>query len=393
MLQTVPVKDAGAPERSSVEASSLADVELLLDDMRTLLGYLVRGRTGDYAETVADLAAQGAKLPVVSLMQSGAIDIALLTESAQSIADNPDRLSRLYATVAQLTAVAAPATERSIRLTSALLGTRESGFIPRETVALARRQRRWLTLSGALGLVVFIASIVLMIHVDRGRGAVQQLETLRLGYQSALMDATGLRVPLRQDALGLASCAAGPASDAAQAACGRLQSAISQIAIVHDELARWNGLTQRLGYLSPLNWLGAKLGRAPSDVPAAVWDATELRTSMMMAGLTGFILPMLLGLLGACTYVYRAFDDAVQRSTLVVSEGLHGVLRILLGAILGGLLGLIWTTGQNVHVEGVNLSLGALAFLVGFNVEMVFQILTRIVQNAAVWLNRPRQPG
>ena len=46
MLQTVPVKDAGAPERSSVEASSLADVELLLDDMRTLLGYLYAGARG-----------------------------------------------------------------------------------------------------------------------------------------------------------------------------------------------------------------------------------------------------------------------------------------------------------------------------------------------------------
>lgn len=389
MLQTAPVKEAGASEPSSAEA----DVELLLDDARTLLGYLVRGRTGDYAETAAALVMQGAKLPVVTLIQSGAIDIALLTESAQSIADNADRLSRLYATVAQLTALAAPATVRSIRLTAALLGTRESGFIPRETVALAQRQRLWLTLSAVLGLVVFIAAIVLMIHVDRGRGAEQQLETLRTQYQSALIDVTSLRAPLQQDALGLASCATGPASDAAQAACGRLQSVISRIAIVHDELARWNDLTQRLGYVSPLNWLGAKLSGTPSDVPAAVWDATELRTSMMMAGLSGFILPMLLGLLGACAYVYRAFDDAVQRSTLVVSEGLHGVLRILLGAILGGLLGLIWTTGQDVRVEGVNLSLGALAFLVGFNVEMVFQILTRVVQNAAARLNRSRPSG
>jgi len=92
---------------------------------------------------------------------------------------------------------------------------------------------------------------------------------------------------------------------------------------------------------------------------------------------------MLLGLLGACTYVYREFDSAVRSCTLNGSEGVHGVLRMLLGAILGGLLGLIWTGGQGVRLEGVTLSLGAIAFVVGFSVEIVFRILDRVVASVA----------
>jgi hypothetical protein len=43
-------------------------------------------------------------------------------------------------------------------------------------------------------------------------------------------------------------------------------------------------------------------------------------------------------------------------------ESIHGTLRMLLGATLGGLLGVIWTDGQPVRLEGVSLSLGALLF-------------------------------
>jgi hypothetical protein len=102
-----------------------------------------------------------------------------------------------------------------------------------------------------------------------------------------------------------------------------------------------------------------------------------------MAGFTGFVLPMLLGLLGAFTYVYRDIERRVRASTLLPGDGAHGTLRILLGTMLGGLLGVIWTTGQPIQLEGVTFSLAALAFFVGFSVEVVFQVMDSLVDRIA----------
>jgi hypothetical protein len=38
---------------------------------------------------------------------------------------------------------------------------------------------------------------------------------------------------------------------------------------------------------------------------------------------------------------------------------------------LGSLVGAIWTSGQQIQIEGVVLSLAALAFFVGYIVEVV----------------------
>jgi hypothetical protein len=92
---------------------------------------------------------------------------------------------------------------------------------------------------------------------------------------------------------------------------------------------------------------------------------------------------MLLGLLGAFTYVYRDIDRRVRTATLLPGDGAHGTLRILLGTMLGGLLGVIWTNGQPIQLEGVTLSLAALAFFVGFSVEVVFQVMAAIVSRTA----------
>ena len=43
-------------------------------------------------------------------------------------------------------------------------------------------------------------------------------------------------------------------------------------------------------------------------------EFTELRTLNLLAALLGFILPML-GLLGACVYVFREIDRRIQTST------------------------------------------------------------------------------
>lgn len=158
--------------------------------------------------------------------------------------------------------------------------------------------------------------------------------------------------------------------------------------IVYRELRVWNTITDRLSYASPVTWLSPRLAPVPG-LSEEQWHSTELRTSAMMTALTGFVLPMLLGLLGACVYVYREIDGQVEASTLETRECVHGTLRMLLGAILGGLLGAIWTNSQPIRLEGASLSLGAVAFFVGFSVEVVFRLVDSLVRAVADRVSKP----
>jgi hypothetical protein len=152
--------------------------------------------------------------------------------------------------------------------------------------------------------------------------------------------------------------------------------------LVYRELRIWNLTSVRLSYVSPIRWITPDPALSP-DLSPEEWESTELRTSVLITAMTGSVLPMLLGLLGACVYVYREIDDAIRTATLAAREGLHGTLRMLLGAILGGLLGALWTNGQVIQLEGVSLSLGAVAFFVGFSVEVVFSLLDALVRSVA----------
>ena len=152
-------------------------------------------------------------------------------------------------------------------------------------------------------------------------------------------------------------------------------------------LGDWNIVSYRLAYALPIRWLGARQP-LPANLSEERWGASVLRASAVMAGFTGFVLPMLLGLLGAFTYVYRDLDRRVRAATLMPGDDLHGTLRILLGTILGGLLGVLWTNGQPIKLEGVTLSLTALAFFVGYSVEIVFQTLDTIISKVASTIDK-----
>ena len=168
-----------------------------------------------------------------------------------------------------------------------------------------------------------------------------------------------------------------------------MADALSRMHGIRQELRIWNVISGRLSYVSPITWLTpGELSRA-TGLSGEELEFTELRTLNLLAALLGFILPMLLGLLGACVYVFREIDRRIQTSTLEARESIHGTLRMLLGATLGGLLGVIWTGDQPVRLEGVSLSVGALAFFVGFSVDIVFRLVDTLVRGVADRLSKP----
>ncbi|MBI5121506.1 MAG: hypothetical protein HZA67_10910 [Rhodospirillales bacterium] len=93
--------------------------------------------------------------------------------------------------------------------------------------------------------------------------------------------------------------------------------------------------------------------------------------------LSKYVLPLLYGLLGACTFIIRQLtqrmDDAsFKRTTLYQYR-----FRLLLGMVLGGIVSLFLSPEA---MNGLNLSLSAIAFLAGYGVEAVFKALDSLVE-------------
>jgi chromosome segregation ATPase len=92
--------------------------------------------------------------------------------------------------------------------------------------------------------------------------------------------------------------------------------------------------------------------------------------------LQGYLLPLLYGVLGAATYVLR--DISRQRSYVTYSNetGIQHMSRISLGALAGIMVG--WFTflipNESTSFLG-SVSPLALAFLVGYNIELFFQLM------------------
>jgi hypothetical protein len=316
------------------------------------------------------------------------VHIELLTKTSEEIERDDILLQQLCSGVDALTRLAAPATVSSIYLTSAFLRDETSSIASVEAELAARHLRRWALITAVFGLLFFCSAVMLLIHVDRGRREIQQIEQVRDDYRVVIS-----AVDQRREPDLIANCLKGRAESERVLAsvyepwCERLRDVDQRLEIARGGLEAWNIVSYRLADVLPIRWLGGA-DKLPPDLSQQRWNASELRASAVMAGFTGFVLPMLLGLLGAFTYVYRDLDRRVRTATLVPGDGFHGTLRILLGTILGGLLGVLWTNGQPVKVEGVTLSLTALAFFVGYSVEVVFQTLDAVIAKVASMIQK-----
>ena len=386
-----PVNPAASAEATHLDtpgrpqAAMVPEVTALVGEFRLLLAHLARHQKADALASPGVHPLSGNREGPSSPSPAG-VHIELLTASPEKIAADGVLLQQLYSSVSALSAVAAPATVSSIYLTSAFLRDGMSLAVPAEAKLIARRLRRWALITVLLALLLFIVTITLLVHVDRGRREIQQLEHITDEYQLVVT-----AIDQMHDAVMLADCvkpAPGVEAPYMQPSvhhgplCQRLRDVLRRMAIVRTELREWNTASDRPLHFIFSNWLDAS-GSLGAGVSEEQWSASEMRTSAIMAGFTGFVLPMLLGLLGAFTYVYRVIDRHLRTATLLPGDGAHGTLRVLLGAILGGLLGVIWTNGQSIQVEGVALSLAALAFFVGYSVEVMFQVMDNLVLKAA----------
>jgi hypothetical protein len=378
-------------------------------------------------------------------------EMSLLTDPAEAVAGDPDRLDHLLRLVERLGRAAAPATTTSIRVTCGfLLGLGPDAT--QEERGMVRALRWRLQAIRALLVAATALSVGLLMHVDDGRRTVGQLATVRAELATVFSEMAKLD-PATDWILagpGLDAAAAPPAPETparsgpaatparpfiaycepdpalaektapaatplpaardphrlpakatAQALCSQLAQLRLREAMTFTRLAAWNC---RMVLLQPRNWRHWLSGAPATDAAAqclqppvalrapvtpADWERTELRTSAGITMLTGYLLPLLLGFIGGCVYVLRRTDDRIASWTLSARDGRLGIIRVTLAATLGGLLGLLFGTEAPVQLGGFSLSLAAWAFFLGYSLEPVLKLLDAVIDGVVGKLRPP----
>jgi hypothetical protein len=172
---------AVAAARGMPESTTLSEVSTLLGEFRALLGHLVSAQTPGAQRVGAQIGLADQEGRPSASLSGGHLD--LLTRSPGEIASNGTLLRQLYSSVDVLSGLAAPATASSIYLTSAFLGDRRSSDAPATAKSAAQRMRLWAITTVLVALLFFIATIILLIHIDRGRRDIEHLEHAKDQYQ------------------------------------------------------------------------------------------------------------------------------------------------------------------------------------------------------------------
>ena len=103
------------------------------------------------------------------------------------------------------------------------------------------------------------------------------------------------------------------------------------------------------------------------------------KLDMLLVFLSGFVLPMLYGLLGACAFVLRKLSDEIDKLTYANDARVRYSLRLNIGLLTGLAVGWFIKPGSG-DATLISLSPLALAFIAGYGSDLFFVALDKIVQ-------------
>jgi hypothetical protein len=103
------------------------------------------------------------------------------------------------------------------------------------------------------------------------------------------------------------------------------------------------------------------------------------KLDMLLVFLSGYLLPMLYGLLGACAYVLRKLSDEIDKLTYAHDARVRYSLQLNIGLLAGLAVGWFIKPGSG-DTNLVSLSPLALAFIAGYGSDLFFAALDKVVQ-------------
>jgi len=108
------------------------------------------------------------------------------------------------------------------------------------------------------------------------------------------------------------------------------------------------------------------------DIRTYAKDVQQMNL-MFYGAITAYLLPILYALLGACAYALRSLSQQIRARTYTATCA--DFARIIIAVIAGLVVGLF-----NNFTQGISLSPLAVAFLVGYGVEIFFSFLDTFLE-------------
>ena len=127
-----------------------------------------------------------------------------------------------------------------------------------------------------------------------------------------------------------------------------------------------------------------------ADIDRETSRQAQLAAQFVLVVLQSYLLPLFYGILGAGTSVLRCLSKEIEEETFSDQEGTQHLLRVSLGALAGILVG--WFSflipSETTSFVG-SISPLAIAFLVGYNIEIFFSLMDRALLSITERLQRP----
>lgn len=256
--------------------------------------------------------------------------------------------------------------------------------IGKEAAETIRTYRRW-----AIGLGAIIVPVSVLAYV-----ASATCEAIRKDIDLA----NGLAVTLVRDIRPAPATASTEGSD--NAATGNLQlhdqNEVKDLQLFASTIRDIHARAKRLSFLGPTPAHDQKLARFELPVPlvdfsGATKDAiktyqnvryfaqsTQEAVSTSFGAVASCVLPALYGLLGACAFLIRMFEGQIKARTFTGMD--RPTAHFLIAGIGGLVVGLFGDFGAG---HGSVLPPLALAFLVGYGVDVFFYFLDGLLQTFA----------
>jgi hypothetical protein len=158
-------------------------------------------------------------------------------------------------------------------------------------------------------------------------------------------------------------------SDADANICGRISDLRSRYSATYYELAAWE----------------LPLRRVPPQADAIQDEKkTEQWSTAAETVLGNYVMPILYAFLGSLAFVLRRHYDRLAAHLLSPRDRSANSIRLLLGTLIGGCIGLVYSGSGAAQATGVlgmavTLSTSAIAFLAGYGVDGVFKSLDAVI--------------
>jgi hypothetical protein len=113
--------------------------------------------------------------------------------------------------------------------------------------------------------------------------------------------------------------------------------------------------------------------------------AVENYAQSLLEILSQYVLPLILGLLGAVAYIVRLALFNLGYHSYTPSFGGQFAMRLSLGGLLGVIAGIMFSLDE-AELETYSLSLVVVAFLMGYSVEFAFSLFDRVIERGRTML-------